>query len=50
MARALNQDRAPLPSTTKIVYIARAFRDFADGFAVLLVPFYLAARGLGALE
>jgi MFS family permease len=37
-------------STTKIVYIARAFRDFADGFAVLLVPFYLAARGLGALE
>jgi MFS family permease len=37
-------------STTKAVYVARALRDFGDGFAVLLVPFYLAARGLGAFE
>lgn len=30
------------------VFAARALRDFGDGFIVLLLPFYLAARGLDA--
>ena len=38
------------PGAEKQIYMARALRDFGDGFAVLLVPFYLAAHGLGALE
>jgi MFS family permease len=32
------------------IFAARALRDFGDGFVVLLVPFYLAARGLDAFE
>src|SRR5262245_54249527 len=41
---------SPAVGAEKLIYLARALRDFGDGFAVLLVPFYLAARGLGALE
>jgi hypothetical protein len=33
-----------------MVYIARALRDFGDEFVVLLLPFYLAARGFDAFE
>ncbi|MDG4897739.1 MFS transporter [Mesorhizobium sp. WSM4976] len=32
------------------MYAARAFRDFGDGFAAVLLPAYLAAIGLGPLE
>lgn len=32
------------------IYVARAFRDFGDGFAAVLLPVYLAAIGLGPLE
>ncbi len=32
------------------IYLARALRDFADGFVAILLPVYLAALGLGALE
>jgi len=34
----------------KFIYGARAARDFADGFVAVLLPVYLAAIGLGALE
>lgn len=47
MNRVTHAETAPI---TKIVFLARALRDFGDGFAVLLVPFYLASRGLGAFE
>src|SRR5262245_23527737 len=32
------------------VYLARALRDFGDGFVAVLLPVYLTALGLGALE
>jgi MFS family permease len=32
------------------IYAARALRDFGDGFIAILLPVYLAALGLGALE
>ncbi|MDX8491746.1 MFS transporter [Mesorhizobium sp. VK22B] len=32
------------------MYAARAFRDFGDGFAAVLLPVYLASIGLGPLE
>ena len=32
------------------IYLARALRDFADGFVALLLPVYLAARGFDALQ
>ena len=43
---------APTPesSATTNVYIARALRDFGDGFIALLLPVYLTSLGLGALE
>jgi MFS family permease len=36
--------------TVSSVYTARALRDFGDGFVAVLLPAYLAAIGLGALE
>lgn len=32
------------------LYLARAIRDFGDGFVAVLLPVYLAALGLGAFE
>jgi MFS family permease len=32
------------------IYLARALRDFGDGFVALLLPVYLAARGFDAFE
>ena len=32
------------------LYSARALRDFGDGFVAVLLPVYLTALGLGALE
>jgi MFS family permease len=49
-ARRMSEDGARELGAEKLIYSARALRDFGDGFAVLLVPFYLAARGLGPLE
>jgi hypothetical protein len=37
-------------STQANIYLARALRDFGDGFIALLLPVYLAARGFGAFE
>jgi MFS family permease len=34
----------------KRVYLARALRDFGDGFVAVLLPVYLTAIGLGPLE
>ena len=38
-----------LTTATKI-YLARALRDFGDGFVALLLPVYLATRGFDAFE
>ena len=35
---------------TTYLYVARALRDFGDGFVAVLLPVYLTALGLGALE
>jgi MFS family permease len=35
---------------TTYLYAARALRDFGDGFVAVLLPVYLTALGLGALE
>ena len=32
------------------VYLARAIRDFGDGFVAILLPVYLTALGLSAFE
>jgi MFS family permease len=37
-------------STVAHVYVARALRDFGDGFVAVLLPVYLTAMGLGAFE
>jgi MFS family permease len=36
--------------STTYLYAARALRDFGDGFVAVLLPVYLTALGLGALE
>ncbi len=36
--------------TTSYIYVARALRDFGDGFVAVLLPVYLTALGLGAFE
>ncbi len=43
---------APAASSAAVtpIYIARALRDFGDGFVAVLLPVYLAALGLGAFE
>ena len=40
----------PDRGATTDIYIARALRDFGDGFVALLLPVYLSALGLGAFE
>ena len=37
-------------SPATYLYAARALRDFGDGFVAVLLPVYLTAMGLGALE
>ena len=37
-------------STVSFVYLARALRDFGDGFVAVLLPVYLTAIGLGPFE
>jgi len=41
---------APDRSVTTHIYIARAIRDFGDGFIALLLPVYLTTLGLGPFE
>ena len=36
--------------TTAPLYLARAVRDFGDGFVAVLLPVYLMALGFGAFE
>jgi hypothetical protein len=43
-------DRAAQAKPVAYVYAARALRDFGDGFVAVLLPVYLTAMGLGALE
>jgi hypothetical protein len=43
--QALHRDR-----TTTYVYLARALRDFGDGFIAILLPVYLTALGFDAFE
>ncbi len=43
-------DRAAQRDPVTYVYSARALRDFGDGFVAVLLPVYLTAMGLGALE
>jgi MFS family permease len=43
-------DRAAQANPVSCVYWARALRDFGDGFVAVLLPVYLTAIGLGALE
>jgi len=39
-----------VPSAASSVYLARAIRDFGDGFVAILLPAYLLALGLSAFE
>lgn len=39
-----------MPDTAANVYLARAIRDFGDGFVAILLPVYLIALGLSAFE
>jgi hypothetical protein len=43
-------DRVAQGNPVTCVYSARALRDFGDGFVAVLLPVYLTAMGLGALE
>ena len=38
------------PDIARLVYTARAARDFGDGFVAVLLPVYLTVLGLGAFE
>ena len=48
--RCKNLDRPQRHSIVAYVNVARALRDFGDGFVAVLLPVYLNALGLGALE
>jgi MFS family permease len=50
MTRTSIGNPAKRPIVVPYVYAARALRDFGDGFVAVLLPVYLAAIGLGALE
>jgi len=39
-----------LRSAARWVFVARALRDFGDGFVAILLPVYLTALGMGAFE
>ena len=38
------------PSASQCVFVARAIRDFGDGFVAVLLPVYLTALGFSALD
>jgi MFS family permease len=50
MTRTSIGNPAKRPTVVPYIYAARALRDFGDGFVAVLLPVYLAAIGLGALE
>ena len=53
MHRSVNIEKLAIASQsdpTTYLYAARALRDFGDGFVAVLLPVYLTALGLGALE
>lgn len=39
-----------VPNPAKNIYLARAIRDFGDGFVAILLPVYLTTLGLSAFE
>ncbi len=39
-----------MPDTSRNIFLARAIRDFGDGFVAILLPVYLTALGLSAFE
>jgi MFS family permease len=49
-ARSLSDARAASAVTVRSVYLARAIRDFADGFVAVLLPVYFTALGFTAFE
>jgi MFS family permease len=46
----MTEPSAPSDHTGRLIYAARALRDFGDGFVALLLPVYLTARGFDAFE
>jgi len=48
--RSLRSLDVALRDPVTCIYLARALRDFGDGFVAVLLPVYLAALGFGALE
>src|SRR5918996_6556754 len=49
-ARAFELSRRGDMASAPRLYLARALRDFGDGFAAVLLPVYLSALGFGAAE
>jgi MFS family permease len=49
-AAAIEADVAQLGSTRKLIYAARALRDFGDGYVAVLLPVYLTALGFDAFN
>lgn len=45
-----DRESRPLGGVVTSVYLARALRDFGDGFVAILLPVYLTAIGLGSFE
>jgi MFS family permease len=43
-------DHASPGNPARVICAARALRDFGDGFAAVLLPVYMTALGLGAME
>lgn len=50
MPDAGRSDLRPQGGVVASVYLARALRDFGDGFVAILLPVYLVAIGLGSFE
>jgi MFS family permease len=46
----MTERSTPSADTARLIYAARALRDFGDGFVALLLPVYLAARGFDVFE
>lgn len=46
----MQRDRSTRASPVMFIYLARALRDFCDGFVAVLLPVYLTILGLGAFE
>ena len=47
---AVSDEAATKPDAVVYVYLARALRDFGDGFVAVLLPVYLIALGFSPLQ